>query len=76
MNNTKPHQDKAESAASAFATEMVHSHNIFIRGLNSMTRQAVNVIEAKDIEDFMLYVKTWIKHRIHVQRFFYYSSIC
>src|SRR5271156_4891043 len=40
---------------------MVHSHNIFIRGLNSMTRQGVNVTEAKDIEDFMLYAKTWIK---------------
>jgi len=70
MNNTKPHQGKAESAESAFATEMVHSHNIFIRGLNSMTRQAVNVIEAEHIEDFMLYAKTWIKYRIYVHRFF------
>lgn len=61
VHNTESQQGTPESGASAFATEMVLAHDVFIRGLNSMARQAPMVTEPQDVEDFMLYAKTWIK---------------
>ncbi|KAL2108822.1 hypothetical protein VUR80DRAFT_3327 [Thermomyces stellatus] len=50
------------------ASEMAHSHNTIIRGLNAILQQAPNVPAAKnddfvaqDVTDLLFYVKSWAK---------------
>ena len=50
------------------ATEMAIAHNVFLRGLNSILRQAPYIIDSlkagyirQDVEDLLFYVKTWIR---------------
>lgn len=47
---------------------MVHSHNILLRGLNSILLQAPNVpittdeqFSARDVKDLLFYIKSWAK---------------
>ncbi|KAH9907273.1 hypothetical protein F4778DRAFT_529547 [Xylariomycetidae sp. FL2044] len=50
------------------ASEMVHSHNCLIRGLNAIIQQAPNVptalspaYKAKDVSDLLFFVHSWTK---------------
>ncbi|KAI2603747.1 hypothetical protein GGR54DRAFT_633623 [Hypoxylon sp. NC1633] len=50
------------------ASDMVHAHNIIIRGLNAIVQQAPNVATSvdegynpKDVKDLLFYVKSWTK---------------
>ena len=46
-------------AAIKCATEMAHSHNVLLRGLNSIYQQAPHVHQQEDARDLLFYCRAW-----------------
>lgn len=77
------HQD--EHAYVHTASEMTHTHNVIIRGLNSIIQQAPLVPDAtkndykeQDVKDLLFYVKSWTKmvnHHHWVEESFIFPEI-
>ncbi|KAF1817441.1 hypothetical protein P152DRAFT_19287 [Eremomyces bilateralis CBS 781.70] len=52
--------DKSSHYAIVVASEMTHSHNVLIRGLNSIYQQAPLVKNPQDVEDLLFYCQAWV----------------
>ena len=50
---------KDEHSSVYIANEMAFAHNAMIRGINSIYNQASHVHNAKDIADFLFFVRSW-----------------